>query len=136
MPTWKASGTFPTSVTLNTSVLEKSLYAFICAHKLMVQVFTPALALAAWMGGEGRTGLSLLTGGSRRMRRVWGGDTAHTFPQDAPRAAVLGISVSADPTQQLRLSFWVLSRCGITPWHESCWVSPVPVICSEPGCRG
>lgn len=49
-------------------------------------IFTPKLDLTAWMRGEGRMGLS------PPDYQLWGGDRSHTFPQDATRAAVLGIN--------------------------------------------
>lgn len=109
----------------------------------MMHIFTLKLDLAAWKrGGGGRMGLSppdyRLQEDEERPGSGEGTDPtlSHMMPQEQQCWVLTATAVSADPTQQLALGFWVLSHFGITPWHESCWVSPLPVICSEPGCRG
>lgn len=61
---------------------------------MVMHILTPNLDLKAWMGAEGRMELSPPDYCSRRMRSagVWGGERSPTFPQDATRAAVLGIN--------------------------------------------
>lgn len=104
-------------------------------------------SLQTWIWQPGREekagcGCHLLNTSSRGMRSTLGSGEgtdptlSHRMPQEQQCRVSAATVVSADPTQQLGLSFWVLSHFGITPWHKSCWVSPLPVICSEPGCRG